>query len=234
MSDYYQVKRLSNSGMGALARSPAHYQEWINTESKTTPALLFGQRFHQLILEPHLFNCVPFKGDMRTNKDKAAYAEIVESGKTPISPDEFTAMMGMREAVMAAGFERIVGQSVFEFNRMWTDPASGAECKGKADIATLGGIIWDLKTTQDASDFAYSMRKYEYDRQAAFYVDGFGGSGFGWIVVEKEAPYGVRIIRASEVTLASGREKYKPLCELYAQCCFTNEWPGYSTQAEFI
>jgi hypothetical protein len=226
--DYYKIPRLSNSGMGALAKSPAHYQTYLNTEFDT-PAMRFGRLVHTAILEPHLLNIVGFDDDRRTKEGKAEYAALTESGKEPVSVEEYNSIMRMRDGVLATGL--IEGD--FEVPLLWTDEETGAECKGKADIITVDMIL-DIKTTQDASDFAYSVRKYDYDRQAAFYLDGakscgFNPIGFGWIVVEKTAPYGVKVFSASQMTIETGRAKYHPLCALYAQCCFTGEWPNYNT-----
>jgi hypothetical protein len=226
--DYYKIPRLSNSGMGALAKSPAHYQTYLNAEFDT-PAMRFGRLVHTAILEPHLLNIVCFDGDRRTKEGKAEYAALAESGKEPVSIEDYNSIMRMRDGVLATGL--IEGD--FEVPLLWTDSETGALCKGKADIIT-GDMILDIKTTQDASDFAYSVRKYDYDRQAAFYLDGaiqngFEANRFGWIVVEKTAPYGVKIFAASQTTIETGRAKYRPLCALYAQCCFTGEWPNYNT-----
>jgi hypothetical protein len=232
--DYYKIPRLSNSGMGALAKSPAHYQEYLKAEFDT-PAMRFGRLVHTAILEPHLLNIAGFGGDRRTKEGKAEYAALAESGKEPVSVEEYDSIMRMRDGVLATGL--IEGD--FEVPLLWTDSETGALCKGKADIITPYGMIWDVKTTQDASDFVYSVRKYDYDRQAAFYLDGansisgaYGAAqatGFGWIVVEKTAPFGVKIFTASQTTIETGRAKYRPLCALYAQCCFTGEWPNYNT-----
>jgi hypothetical protein len=227
--DYYKIPRISNSGMTALAKSPAHYQTYLKTEFDT-PAMRFGRLVHTAILEPHLLNIAGFDGDRRTKEGKAAYLALAESGKEPVSVEEYDSIMRMRDAVLATGL--IVGD--FEVPLLWTDEETGALCKGRADIVS-GDMIWDVKTTHDASDFAYSVRKYDYDRQAAFYLDAVKASGhpkpigFGWIVVEKTPPYGVKVFTASQITIETGRSKYRPLCALYAQCCFNGEWPNYST-----
>lgn len=227
-ADYYAIPRISNSGMSALAKSPAHYQTYLKTEFDT-PAMRFGRLVHTAILEPHLLNIAGFDGDRRTKAGKEKYAALIESGKDPVSVDEYNSIMRMRDNVLDTGLVK----GTFEVPMLWTDPETEALCKGKADIISPS-MIWDIKTTQDATDFAYSVRKYDYDRQAAFYLDGANSSGhaatgFGWIVVEKTAPYGVKIFTASQMTIETGRAKYRPLCALYAQCTFTGEWPNYST-----
>lgn len=232
---YYDIQRISNSGMSSLKKSPAHYQ-WALKNPQDTEAMRFGRLVHTAILEPQLLNITPFDLDRRTKEGRSAFQSIIDSGFEPIKPDEYAALMSMRDAVNATGL--IEGD--FEVPMLWTDADSGAVCKGKADIINRKtGMIWDVKTTEDAIDFAYSVKKYDYDRQAAFYLDGatenrIDVSGFGWIVVEKKPPHGVMVYVASSETIASGRAKYKPLCSLYAQCCFTGEWPSYSSQPTVI
>ncbi|MGA0841051.1 MAG: PD-(D/E)XK nuclease-like domain-containing protein, partial [Pseudomonadales bacterium] len=64
---------------------------------------------------------------------------------------------------------------------------------GQADVGAV-----DLKTTVDAREFERSVFTFGYDIQAAFYtevakvIDGKSRK-FIWIVVEKDAPYGVQI-----------------------------------------
>ena len=57
--------------------------------------------------------------------------------------------------------------------------------------------------------------KYGYDRQSAFYLDGFGADEFWFIVIEKTEPFDVGIYMSSEGFMELGRTKYKELLNLY-------------------
>ena len=71
----------------------------------------------------------------------------------------------------------------------------------------------DIKTTQDSSFYSFkgSAYKYGYDRQSAFYGDGFKAERFIFIVIEKSAPYNIGIYECSAEFIEEGREKYKNL-----------------------
>ena len=55
----------------------------------------------------------------------------------------------------------------------WTDPITGAKCKGRLD-RLVGDFYLDLKTTVSANTkyFSYMIRKQKYHAQAAFYMRG--------------------------------------------------------------
>jgi hypothetical protein len=93
-------------------------------------------------------------------------------------------------------------------------------CKGKADyIKNDNGrkIIVDIKTTQDHKEYPFrgSCNKYGYDRQSAFYLDGFEADEFWFIVIEKTEPFDIGVYMCSDEFLGTGRDKYKGLLNLY-------------------
>jgi len=62
----------------------------------------------------------------------------------------------------------------------------GLKCKGKMDLI-LGNTICDLKTTScnTYEQFMETVKKYGYNRQAAFYMDGSGANKFIFCAVTK-------------------------------------------------
>jgi exodeoxyribonuclease VIII len=206
-ADYWaQAGFVHSSHMGALLRSPAHYAAEL-AGHKTTPALLFGQAVHAAILEPQVYaaNFVTADIDRRTNAGKAMAAEYAAAGLIVLSLEDGERIAAMRDAVMPVidQCRREVGfgygaEMAFEVPAFWNDEMTGAPCAAKADILiTEGGgrpIVWDVKSTEDASPRAFerSLWQYGYHRQAAHYAYGFGAVQFGWIAVEKSAPFGVR------------------------------------------
>ena len=79
------------------------------------------------------------------------------------------------------------------------DPATGVDIKCRPDgWIDSQGIIFDVKTTRDASPdgFPREIRNYGYDLQAAFYLRcmraaGHDAKAFIFVAVEKEPPYAV-------------------------------------------
>jgi hypothetical protein len=91
-------------------------------------------------------------------------------------------------------------------------------CKGKADKVKKDCVI-DLKTTSSGElhSFKGSAYKYGYNRQSAFYMDGFNKSKFIFIVIEKSSPYNLYIYDCSDQFVESGREEYKYLLDVYKE-----------------
>ena len=67
------------------------------------------------------------------------------------------------------------------------------------------------------NEFRRSSLKYGYDRQSAFYGDGFKAERFIFIVIEKSAPYNIGIYECSAEFIEEGREKYKNLLSQYKE-----------------
>ena len=79
---------------------------------------------------------------------------------------------------------------------------TGLQCKCRPDwISADGGILVDLKTTEDASprEFQRSIAKWRYHVQAGWYMAGIEAaygtrpSGFIFIAVEKKPPFAVGV-----------------------------------------
>jgi len=111
-----------------------------------------------------------------------------------------------------------------EIAHAWQDDDSDVFCKGKADYRN-GKTLIDLKTTGDGSfyGFSNSCKKYGYDRQSAFYMDGFGCDEFVFITQEKERPYNVSIFYAGDEFVERGRAEYKYLLDVYKKFFINNE-----------
>jgi hypothetical protein len=79
-----------------------------------------------------------------------------------------SAMLGHPAAALLLG---ISGEA--ETTHMWTDATTGLQCKCRPDwISEDGGILVDLKTTEDASprEFQRSIAKWRYHVQAGWYM----------------------------------------------------------------
>ena len=119
---------------------------------------------------------------------------------------------------------------------LWTDPESGAECKGRADLARLAdGCLLDLKTTPDASPaaFARSVLAYGYHCQGAAYESGCKALGaeirdFLFLTVEKSPPFLAAVYRLPDSFLELGRRQWAAACRTFAECRERDAWPGYA------
>ena len=105
-------------------------------------------------------------------------------------------------------------------------------------------VITDWKTTSNASpdELPLQMYKYGYHIQAAFYIDAIRSIkgnipiDFYFIFVEKEAPYGVSVVKCStgleedDWFLKIGRQEYLRAAQLWVDCHKTNKWCGYGDE----
>jgi len=228
---YADTEFISNSMLGLLKKSPKDLDMFFQKGgSLETPAMVFGRAFHKAILEPEIFSdeVVVYSGKTKRGK---AWDEFSEANfdKDIITETEFDCLRKMKYALtmnkdiseLLIGNEESTEQT--EVPMVWEDPLSSVRCKGKVDIlhhalsydgsVIEGDVIVDIKTTQDASfeGFRKSAYKYGYNRQAAFYLDGFGATEFIFVVIEKKAPYNMGVYHCSDEFIESGREEYSRL-----------------------
>jgi exodeoxyribonuclease VIII len=123
-----------------------------------------------------------------------------------------------------------------EVSFFWTDPATGIQCKGRADLVVPSyRAIVDIKSTVDAAarPFARDCRRYGYDIQAVTYLDGWKLAGgepidnFVVIAVEKEPPYMAAAYEFSLDDLDAARDERARLMSIYDECRRSDSWPGY-------
>ena len=101
----------------------------------------------------------------------------------------------------------------------------GLPIRAKADI--LGyDFVADVKTTNDGvkdvntssgeviNQFAYTVKKYDYDLQAYLYTQLYNKDRFVWLVIDKTTT-DIGIFEASEETLESGKLKLEACIQLY-------------------
>ena len=102
--------------------------------------------------------------------------------------------------------------------RLWTDPATGLLLKSKLDIVYKNYLVIDLKSTgqKDYAGFLRSLEIYDYDRQAAFYLDSLNHTTgprprFLFVGVQKVKPFNIWIVEPSVPFIEGGRKKYRAL-----------------------
>jgi len=250
-NDYQKREALSKGGLVHLAKSPAHYKAFIETEQMATPAMIFGSNFHFAALEPELFKTkyvVAPQIDKRTRAGKEQFAtfqlSLEENNQTIISQDDMDLINRMVDVLysseVAAGL--LVGglaeQSIF-----WNHPKWGFTCKCRPDyINEKHTVIVDLKTTVDGSPeaFARAVVNYRYHWQGAYYLAGINEilsqdyTTFLFITIEKTPPFAVQnyILKKDDIYLAE--EQIKPLLSQYGECLANDVWPGPSDRVQSL
>jgi exodeoxyribonuclease VIII len=248
--DYLALPGWSNSALGAILRSPAHYQAYLAEPQAPTAAQLFGTAVHAATLEPDTFDdrygVLP-PGNGRTKAVKEAREKWVADnpGVIPITAEDGLAAAHMAYNVRKhCRLRHLFDGGQPEVVMQWTDPITGLACKGRADLwHPRLGIILDLKTTQDASpgEFGKSAGRMGYYRQAAFYVDGmYAALGlierpkFVLAAIEKTPPFGVMVYALDEKAMAAGRDSYLAALDIARHCTDTDTWPAYPPDVQVL
>lgn len=241
-SEYRNHPAVSRSELWKLRDSPQKFAYAKEHPEAPTPALLFGQVFHKLALEPLNFTqeyVVAPKCDRRTKDGRIAWAEFqMEAEEKTIVPAEmYEQAYEMCKSLMSVPFAERLLNGKREVPFFWRDDLTGEECKCRVDCLNENfsvPVIVDLKSTTDASTEAFtkSAVNYGYDLQSAMYSNGVEANLgqkplFVFIAVEKDPPYAVNILQADELLIRRGHGLYRSLMDTYHECKMSGNWYGY-------
>ena len=227
---YSDYEFVTNSQLGLVKKDVRTYKlirDNPDLRTETFP-MIFGRAYHVAMLEPNEFNdkVKVFDSNTRTTKGYKEFKEENSDAPTIILTKEYDKIMSMQDILFSHSEVKDLLQSggEREIANAWKDSDTDVFCKGKADYRN-GKTLIDLKTTGDGSmwGFSNSCKKYGYDRQASFYMDGFGCDEFVFITQEKEAPYNVSIFYAGQEFIDRGRNEYKYLLSVYRKFFIDNE-----------
>lgn len=240
--EYREHSAISRSELWKIRESPEKFKYYKENPEEPTPALIFGQAFHKLALQPESFEeefAVAPQVDRRTKEGKAIWAEFCEQseGKTLITAEDYQRASEMCASLYNAPFvEKLLsGEREKEF--FWTDDLTGEECKCRADCILNAGnvdIVSDLKSASsgDLEHFTKDSINYGYDFQAGMYTEGIDkctgkSHSFVFIVVEKDPPYAVNVLQADELFVKRGKDLFRELIGIYHDCKTSGDWYGY-------
>jgi hypothetical protein len=254
-TDYHAHAAISKSHLDQVARSPLHYfARYLDPNRivpEPTPAMAIGSAVHTHVLELDQWDAryvsAPDGIDRRTKAGKAEWEAFTAAatGRTVLPKADADLVMRMAHSVFthpaAAMLLALPGKA--ETTHMWTDAATGLQCKCRPDWLTDDGrLLVDLKTTEDASPrgFSRSIVQWRYFLQASWYLDGIEQATgtrpeqFLFLCVEKKAPYAVAVYAADAEMIAAGAQTAARDLDVLATCKAANAWPGYSDQIEPI
>ena len=199
MSNYHEIKALSNSSLSVLKRSPTEfYKRFITGEMKgqETEAMLLGSAVHMLALEPERFDAQYVVLDGPTNqskkppgpygRDTKAFqkwldAEMMQQTRKVLVREEFAESLAIAQAfqdhptiaaIMASRSEKLFES---EYAMQYEGSCNfRVDLKCKIDfVCPAERLIVDLKTSHEPSPYAWSWHAedFGYHRQAAIYSD---------------------------------------------------------------
>ena len=141
---------------------------------------------------------------------------------------------------------RVLAGGQAEVTLIWRH-RTGMWCKARLDylVQTESGhnVILDLKSsTHDINkprSVARTIENYGYEFSAAFYADGLEvltgeAPTFGWVFVEKDSPYQLRLWQASDRMMLKGHNRMEMALAEIAHAEKTGHWPGYPEEFTLI
>ncbi|AUD05343.1 PD-(D/E)XK nuclease-like domain-containing protein [Spirosoma pollinicola] len=202
MLTYRSTPRIANSDLSEFKNVLLYGQVPQRSES---PALRFGTSFHHHLLV-----------------DRDAIPSGL--GTKP--------MLRMLEVMRShQQFCQILEGAIPEIPQYWDDEQTGLPCKSQLDLLHPSDeLIADVKTTSasNRAEFLENCLRYEYDRQAAFYVDGCQALGhpiyrFILFGVQKQKPHQVFVVelKTTDRFTEDGRRKYRKLLASWKQQPYT-------------
>lgn len=230
-AEYFALDRMSNSALKHFKRSPRHYLFQKNNKIEPTEAMIIGSAFHCFVLENSEFDnrfAVMPKVDRRTTSGKESYAYFLSQneGKTIIDQPNMEMIKRMNQALLnhefASELLELGGETEKPF--LWNEQVTGTPMKGKMDRVHPSFTL-DLKSCVNAHPETFARTAFDnYLTQPAVYrearkMNGMSKGDFYFIAVEKEAPYGVSVLKCGRDFLEQGAISYISIIEDYRFWC---------------
>ncbi|OXR46631.1 Exodeoxyribonuclease 8 [Nocardia cerradoensis] len=233
---------LSQSGAKALLKTvPAQWiYDWLHPEPVEVNEIMeFGSAVHSLTLGVGA-KVVEIKAENWTRKaDQQIRKEHRAAGEIPLLTAKYRRAVAMADAVR---LHPVIGprleDSQRELSGWFRDPETGIMRRFRIDAlhTTPAGaaLAMDVKTaeTADPNEFAKSIRKFGYDQQDDWYVEGLEelgvpGAAFLFVVVGRKPPHLVSLNTVPRAYVERGRERNRDAIRLYAECLAAGHWPDY-------
>lgn len=216
-----------------LAKSPGAMR-YGQQHPSSTDSMDIGRAAHSAILTPELFGLeyVVYPGARRAGKDWDLFCEE-HAGKEIMTASQYEAVLGMSDAVRAhrPAADLLSEAGDAEVSLAWTDPSTGAACKGRIDYLSSRSI--SLKTCADSSPRAFSRQAADlyYHVAEAAYLSGLWANGSQcdqvfFICVNNRPYHDVVVYEASPSFMRRGLDLWEQGLRRVLECERTGIWPG--------
>lgn len=243
--EYRSHPAISRSELWVIDESPEKFKWFKDHPVPPTPALVFGQIVHKLLLQPTTFAdefAVAPNVNRRSKAGKEEYDAFLAAneGKTVIDEDDFDVAVDMVNKIIDDPACKSLITGEHEVPLFWTDPDTGEYCKCRLDALTyIDGkpFVVDYKTASSVRTDIFNnvIYKYGYHFQAAMYSEGVMRSmglserpGFIFIAQEKKPPYSINRVLITDDVMTAGVDKFRELIGIYHSCKEMNYWYGYN------
>ena len=235
-SYYIDTEYVTNSMLNNLTgKSPEYFKHIMENPQPASAAMRFGSALHMQVLQPKEYNkhyVVMPKFDKRTKQGKENFEAFTNKHmfKTVLSQEDHDTIQEITSKLFQdSDAVQLLSNGEKEHIVVWHNEEYDVNCKGMLDVFDKErNIIVDLKTTKDTSyfGFANAIKRYNYHKQAAFYMDAVKANEYYIVAVEKTKPYSISIVQLGDDLIDRGRELYNRDLEIYKYCVTNNYWPG--------
>jgi len=191
--------------------------------------LTLGQAFHDYYMRPNYFDehYVVYPGKVRRGKKWEEFKENY-SDMTILTSKMFGTIAQMRDNAGQCEVQDDIWiherNPIFEVSAWVRDPHTGIMCKVRPDVyLPASKRVIDIKTASNPQwegdgkyqkGFLFSIRKYGYYIQQAFYMDMLNYAGipcerFGFYVFGTTPPHDVEYYELTNAFIKQGQEEYK-------------------------
>lgn len=251
---YHSLPGLSSTGAKYLdSECPMKLRYKLdhnNENEKPSEALITGRAIHKYLLEYDVFDkhfLISPSDDKRSREWKIFANNHRDDSRVILRKKDGDMLNGMMQSLKRPkdkdGTNTYSGiitnvESVKEKALFTVDKDRGILLKVKVDI-NLDGMMLDLKSTKNANPkfFMKDAANLGYALQAAFYLkvarlSNKKADTFGFIAIEKDAPYMHSVILMSDEDINLAMTKVDKLLDEYAFCSKTGIWYGYDGLSE--
>lgn len=244
---------ISSSGLRTiLMESPAHFwaYSYLNPApfpDESTKALDYGRAAHCLVLGEPEFNRYFIVSPYDDFRKKEAQEWRDAQTRTVLKAKEFDTI----QAIAAVRRRSHQCMNAFtngkpEQSLIWQDEETGIWLKTRPDWLPddpKANFICEYKSavTIEPRKWASAAFGYGYAIQAALQIDGVRNVlgiknplGVAHIVQEKAPPYLAEVRMFGPEQIEDGRFMYRRALRIFAQCLKTGEWPGYTSEPQFV
>ncbi|WP_067891313.1 PD-(D/E)XK nuclease-like domain-containing protein [Nocardia vaccinii] len=232
---------ISSTQVRRLLEVTPHRWLWERDNPKPpSDEMDWGTAVHTLVLGTGT-SIVDSGHQLWNSKDaKKRVAEIRADDKIPMRPKEYAAAHEAADRIRAHPVAaNLLASGEPELSAWVRDPDTSVMLRVRADWTHWTGansaVIADLKTSAEPGpdQFMWSVEKFGYHRQQAFYQKAFRllgvTTGFVFVVVCSSPPYEPYVVELPDRAVELGERDNARALEIYAQCLATGEWPSHET-----
>lgn len=196
---------------------------------KQTAAMRLGTLVHYLALTPEQFihSFIVADYERRSIAGKARYAQLSETGLTPIKRAELDQALAIVNALYAKpAVRKLLQRSKKERTVIQPRKCGLLPLKARLDLhyETKRQVV-ELKTTWNLAATQATMERYRYPLSAAFYQALVSGQSVVFVFVQTTLPHDVAVIPMERQQLQAGCEQWQTALARFDECWHTNEWP---------